>query len=330
MRLMRGTVVAIALVVLLPSTQQAQAPAAEKLLDAPLTHVGIVVSDVEQAAKKYAQLLGVPVPPIHSLTDVKFPRDYRGDRKAYPKVATFALNNVTVELLQPQGGASPWRERLEKSGPGLDHIAFGVARSAGHLRHLQDAGGALRVGGAAGGPVTSLDFTRQLGFNIELQETTGPAPPAPTYPAGSFGNNPVVHVSAVVPDVEKAGGLVADILGTELPSTTVVKMGSLVYPGASKADPRAAPKHVTFKLPNILLELTEPQGGSSPWRDQLDQHGQALHHMAFRVGNMADAIAYLEHQAGRLVLGGPGVAYAYVDLRPEPLGFTFELNGPRP
>ena len=303
--------------------------AAGRLADVPMTHIGIVVSDLERAARAYAGVLGVAVPRVRAVKAVRDPAGSRGDRRAYPRTATIGLNGVAIELLEPQGGASPWRDQLEAKGPGLHHIAFGVADRAGHLRHLQEAGGVVRVGGEAGGAMTDVDFGSQLGFTIELEEKG--AVPASTVPLGaSFASNAVVHISAMVPDVEKSGRLLARVLGVELPPTVVVKMGSLVYPESYRGDRQAAPKHVTFRLPNILLELTEPQGGSSPWRDHLEQHGPSLHHMAFRVSSMADSIRHLEQHGGRLVLGGPGVSYAYVDLRPNPLGMTFELNGPAP
>ncbi|MBM3777321.1 MAG: hypothetical protein FJW23_03650 [Acidimicrobiia bacterium] len=178
---------------------------------------------------------------------------------------------------------------------------------------------------SAGDAVTA-DFQADLGFSIELNAAgTLPAPPP-----GSFAANAVVHVSAMVPDVEEAGRLLGRILEADVPATTTVKMGSLVYPESYRGDRAAAPKHVTFRLPNLLLELTEPQGGASPWRDHLDRHGPSIHHLAFQVPDMGAAIRYLEGKGGRLVLGGPTVSYAYVDLRPAGLELTFELNGPRP
>ncbi|MBM3945358.1 MAG: hypothetical protein FJ317_07725, partial [SAR202 cluster bacterium] len=95
--------------------------AAGKLADVPMTHIGIVVSDLEQAARAYAGVLGVAVPPARAVKAVRYPAGSRADRRAYPRTATIGLNGVAIELLEPQGGASPWSDALEAKGQGLHH-----------------------------------------------------------------------------------------------------------------------------------------------------------------------------------------------------------------
>ena len=78
---------------------------------------------------------------------------------------------------------------------------------------------------------------------------------------------------------------------------------------------------------NFRLELLEPVGGPSLWQEFLNEHGEGVHHLGFRVDDVGAAVAFLEDKRGRWVLGGAGVDFGYVDMAPE-LGITIEVMGP--
>lgn len=129
---MRRIAVAAALVCACVSVA-VRAPLAQvpKFADNPIRHVGVVVADVDKAAREYADLLGIPVPQTREVPDVPFPPDFTGDRTAHPKVTMIRLANVSIELLQPVGGKSPWRDHLEKFGPGLQASLTLIQQMAG-------------------------------------------------------------------------------------------------------------------------------------------------------------------------------------------------------
>ena len=56
---------------------------------------------------------------------------------------------------------------------------------------------------------------------------------------------------------------------------------------------RARAKLAFFKMGQISLELIEPIGGPSTWKEFLDGHGDGVHHIAFRVKGMDDVLTYL-------------------------------------
>jgi methylmalonyl-CoA/ethylmalonyl-CoA epimerase len=94
-----------------------------------ITQVGMVVKDIEKTAKEWADLLGVPVPPI-IVTD---PMDkaqtlYCGEPSpARAKLAFFHLGpQVDLELIEPDGNPSTWQDCLDKNGEGVHHIAFNI------------------------------------------------------------------------------------------------------------------------------------------------------------------------------------------------------------
>jgi hypothetical protein len=70
----------------------------------------------------------------------------------------------------------------------------------------------------------------------------------------------------------------------------------------------------------------EPVGGSSPWRDFLDKYGEAAHHIAFDVPDVAAATEHLAKFGGKVEIGGvPGAQFAYVNFK-EQMGMVIEVG----
>ncbi|MCX7669140.1 MAG: VOC family protein, partial [Anaerolineae bacterium] len=88
----------------------------------------------------------------------------------------------------------------------------------------------------------------------------------------------------------------------------------------------ARAKLAFFRLGQVSLELIEPIGEPSTWNDQLQEHGDSLHHIAFRIQGMQEKLALLASLGIPLVQKGEykGGRYAYVDGVAQ-LGATIEL-----
>ena len=88
----------------------------------------------------------------------------------------------------------------------------------------------------------------------------------------------------------------------------------------------ARAKLAFFHLGQIDLELIEPVGKPSTWQDQLDEHGDSLHHIAFEIVGMSDKVAQLEAKGLPMVQRGeyPGGRYAYINGKAQ-LGVILEL-----
>jgi hypothetical protein len=88
----------------------------------------------------------------------------------------------------------------------------------------------------------------------------------------------------------------------------------------------ARAKLAFFNLGQVSVELIEPIDGPSTWKDQLDQHGDSLHHIAFHIQGMGDKLAYLGANGVPLIQRGEytGGRYAYLDGVPQ-LGAILEL-----
>lgn len=139
-----------------------------------VTQVAIVTDNIERTAARWAEVLGVEVPPIR-WTD---PREqahteYRGaPTEGRAKLAFFELGaQVRLELIEPDEEPSTWREFLETHGPGLHHIAFMVKGMDEVLARLEAHGMPLvQKGDYTGGRYAYVDAEGVLGCILELLE----------------------------------------------------------------------------------------------------------------------------------------------------------------
>jgi len=141
-----------------------------------IVQIGIVVHDVEKYAKSYAAFFGVEVPKvIISETEDKAKTRYHGrPTKARVKQAFFHFDNISLELLEPLGGPSTWKEFLDSNGEGFHHIAFEIKGMDGRIAEMQGRGATLIQQGRwtdySGGRYAYFDSNDQLAVILELLE----------------------------------------------------------------------------------------------------------------------------------------------------------------
>lgn len=143
----------------------------EKLDSQVVVQIGIVVRDVAQTARRYAEVFGIPVPPVVEIANDSFAQTvYRGKPSAASgKAAFFDLGAVQMELIEPVGAPSTWEEFLRTKGEGIHHIAFKVQEMSSAVAFLKARGmECLQNGGWDGGQYAYVDASAQLGAIIEL------------------------------------------------------------------------------------------------------------------------------------------------------------------
>ncbi len=88
------------------------------------------------------------------------------------RTAFFAAGDVHIELLEPTSDESPIIRFLEKSGPGIHHIAFAADDITGQLALAKDQGARLihevPFDGAAGKLVAFLQRKSTFGILTEF------------------------------------------------------------------------------------------------------------------------------------------------------------------
>ena len=140
-----------------------------------ICQVAVVVRDIEAAAKKYAEVFGLPVPePRLTAPAEETNIQYRGETTSgRAKLAFFSMGAVALELIQPVGGPSTWQEHLDAHGEGVHHIAFRVQGMDQALAFL-DARGmpCVQRGDFKGGCYAYVDATKDLKVVLELLENS--------------------------------------------------------------------------------------------------------------------------------------------------------------
>lgn len=136
-----------------------------------VVQVGIVVRDIGKASGLWAKLLGMDVPtPVETEKSDVTNMTYRGKLShGRAKLAFFTLEGISVELIEPMGGPSTWKDFLDRHGEGIHHIAFNVedmGRSVERLKGIDI--GIEQKGDFTGGCYAYTDPSSKLGVILEL------------------------------------------------------------------------------------------------------------------------------------------------------------------
>lgn len=129
----------------------------------------------------------------------------------------------------------------------------------------------------------------------------------------------VWQIGIVVKDVEETTKKIKEIFGFD--QTAKVGMNG----GAAYAEANVSyygqPVDGSFRgafydFGSVEIEFMSPAGeGSSVWQDWLEQHGNSIHHIAWKVADTDKTKEYLESKGIKLMQRGnwPAGTYAYYD-----------------
>jgi len=142
----------------------------------------------------------------------------------------------------------------------------------------------------------------------------------------TLGSNIVTQVGIIVRDIETKARAWSETLDLPMPNIIITDTVDKTQAEYSGKPTTARAKLAFFHMGQLDVELIEPIDGPSTWKDQLDQHGDSLHHIAFNIKGMQEKIAYLDSKGVPLVRRGeyPGGRYAYLDGVAQ-LGTVLEL-----
>jgi len=93
-----------------------------------LHHVGMAVSNLDEAVKTYKSVLGLEPSFIKEVKDQKI------------RIASFRLGGGSIELFEPTDQESTVAAFLAKRGEGMHHVALAVDDIRGTLESAQKAG----------------------------------------------------------------------------------------------------------------------------------------------------------------------------------------------
>ena len=93
-----------------------------------IEHIGIAVSDIDDAIRFYEEVLGLKCYAIEEVKDQKV------------KTAFFRIGQTKIELLESTDPEGPIGKFIEKKGQGVHHIAFAVDNLKEALPELEEKG----------------------------------------------------------------------------------------------------------------------------------------------------------------------------------------------
>ena len=160
---------------------------------------------MRRASGAVAALCGLPPPPIRdNRAEGMRARGvrYRGEPiGGGVRAARFALAGAGLNLLEPDGGPSPWGDWLAERGPGGCYLAFAVPDPPAALRALDASGFPTAQTGRTGGGAAYgyADARAALGVWLEILPPPPAGAPAPP-PAGA-----APRLAAIAFDAPAAG-----------------------------------------------------------------------------------------------------------------------------
>ena len=93
-----------------------------------IEHIGIAVTNLEEAIAYYTKVLGLECYAVEEVADQKV------------KTAFFKVGDTKIELLESTDPEGPIGKFIEKKGPGVHHIAFAVPDVAQALKDAENNG----------------------------------------------------------------------------------------------------------------------------------------------------------------------------------------------
>jgi 4-hydroxyphenylpyruvate dioxygenase-like putative hemolysin len=136
----------------------------------------------------------------------------------------------------------------------------------------------------------------------------------------------VVQIGIIVKDAEKTASHYAEVFGIPKPAVVPIADDAFANTNYRGQSSTAKGKAAFFDLGPVQMELIEPVGAPSTWEEFLRTHGEGIHHIAFKTGNLTHARKFLGSRGMETIQSGAwdGGQYAYIESTKQ-LGTILEL-----
>ena len=131
------------------------------------------------------------------------------------------------------------------------------------------------------------------------------------------------HIGFIVKDIEKSKDYVSSLFGLD-------RWTTFDYDATAETMMVGDPfklKIAGTMLGPVGIELIQPvESPHSVWGQYIENHGEGIHHIAFKVKNFQDTVLKLEEKGAKVlvsVMPGAGTYWGYIAT--EPAGIIIEL-----
>jgi catechol 2,3-dioxygenase-like lactoylglutathione lyase family enzyme len=298
-----------------------------------VVQVGWVVKDLDSTVA-YWEKLGLKN--INHAGVMEFPDvTYRGRKTPLSmKMAFGNIGGVQIEWIQPVKGHSVYNEFLAKHGDGVHHLAYAVkspAQLEEQIKYFKARGvGVVQSGSWQGtkgkGLFAYLDTAaRGGGLTIELTYNPDAGGQAP-HSENEYPFNKIVQYALVVRDVRKVSAYYQSLGFGAMAINHNISINRMYRGKPGKFEMDLGWWH----WGDVTFEWIQPTVGPSVYFEYLKSHGQGVHHLAFNVKDMDQALKLLESRGAPVSMSGgwdmpTGKGrFAYMDAEPHG-GLTIEL-----
>lgn len=145
----------------------------------------------------------------------------------------------------------------------------------------------------------------------------------------------ICQVGFIVRDIEASARTFCALLGCDMPTihqTAAYAVTETTFHGQPS---EATAKLAFFDAGQMQIELIQPDELPSVWRNHLNEKGEGVHHIAFKVRDTGETVQRLAEQGIPMVqqglYSGRDGVYTYLDSEPQ-IGVMLELlqNFPAP
>ena len=260
-----------------------------------IIQIGIIVPDAQAVTSQLKRFLGWETQQSRETSRVSG-RIYHGQPADFAcRMDFFQLPGMELEIIQPLKGPSCWQDYLDENGYGIHHLLFDVSDSACSFAALHAYGIEIEQQGRAlpfGDHVfwAYVESARTLGFTMELTNRREyPKLMSRTPPIqGSYAN--LLGVSIAVHNLDQTIRNWAHILGWHTEGQPYRIYGEHYQDAESNALSGA----VSYRLPNLQVELVRPACGMSCARDYLAAHGEGICCLTIALENREALVALTE------------------------------------
>jgi methylmalonyl-CoA/ethylmalonyl-CoA epimerase len=131
--------------------------------NAVITHIGLIVPDIDKTSRAFSEIFGVEAPKAEEFGPLTFPVNSPPNAaSSRVRFNHFTIGNMTIELIQPTAGPGPHRDHLDKFGLSLHHLAFNIKDQKTGIDYLVSKGGRWTI-------APYVDMRDILGFTAELR-----------------------------------------------------------------------------------------------------------------------------------------------------------------
>jgi methylmalonyl-CoA/ethylmalonyl-CoA epimerase len=125
----------------------------------------------------------------------------------------------------------------------------------------------------------------------------------------------VCQIALVVKDIKASARRYADLFGVPMPEIFSILPQEEAHTRFRGTPTATRARLAVFDLGQVVLELTEADDEPSSWKQFIDEHGEGVHHIGFKVADRESVMAHFKKLGiGERHYGEyPGCSYTFVD-----------------